>query len=185
MTHELIQSAEERMKKALESVKHEFNGIRTGKASPQLLDTVKVDAYGSMVPMQQVGNVSAPEPRLIVVQPWDKSLIKAICKGINEAQLGLSPTDDGNVVRIPIPTLTEERRKDLVKLISKFAEEGRVHVRQIRHDLLRSIKEQEKDGELPADDATRLSAEAQKLTDRFTGQVDEILKKKTADVMEV
>lgn len=185
MTHELIRSAEERMKKALDSVRHEFNGIRTGKASPQLLDTVKVDAYGSMVPMQQVGNVSAPEARLLVVQPWDKSLIKAICKGINEAQLGLSPTDDGNVVRIPIPTLTEERRKELVKLISKFAEEGRVHVRQVRHDLLKTIKEQEKNGELPADDATRLSAEAQKLTDRFTAQVDEILKKKTAEVMEV
>ena len=185
MTHELIQSAEERMKKALESVRHEFGGIRTGKASPQLLDTVKVDAYGTMMPMQQVGNVSAPEPRLLVIQPWDKNLIKAICKAINEAQLGLSPTDDGNVVRIPIPTLTEERRKDLVKLISKFAEEGRVHVRQVRHELLKSIKEQEKEGALPADDATRLSAEAQKLTDRFTGQIDEFLKKKTAEVMEV
>ena len=185
MTHELIQSAEERMKKALESVRHEFGGIRTGKASPQLLDTVKVDAYGTMMPMQQVGNVSAPEPRLLVIQPWDKNLIKAICKAINEAQLGLSPTDDGNLVRIPIPTLTEERRKDLVKLISKFAEEGRVHVRQVRHDLIKSIKEQEKEGALPADDATRLTAEAQKLTDRFTGQIDEFLKKKTAEVMEV
>ena len=185
MTHELIQSAEERMKKALESVRHEFGGIRTGKASPQLLDTVKVDAYGTMMPMQQVGNVSAPEPRLLVIQPWDKNLIKAICKAINEAQLGLSPTDDGNLVRIPIPTLTEERRKDLVKLISRFAEEGRVHVRQVRHELLKSIKEQEKEGVLPADDATRLAAEAQKLTDRFTGQIDEFLKKKTAEVMEV
>lgn len=185
MTHELIQSAEERMKKALESVRHEFGGIRTGKASPQLLDTVKVDAYGTMMPMQQVGNVSAPEPRLLVIQPWDKNLIKAICKAINEAQLGLSPTDDGNLVRVPIPTLTEERRKDLVKLISKFAEEGRVHVRQVRHDLIKSIKEQEKEGALPADDAARLSAEAQKLTDRFTGQIDEFLKKKTAEVMEV
>lgn len=185
MTHELIQAAEERMKKALESVRHEFSGIRTGKASPQLLDTVKVESYGTSVPIQQVGSVSAPEPRLLVVQPWDKSLIKAICKGINEAQLGLNPTDDGNVVRIPLPTLTEERRKDLAKLISKFAEEGRVHVRQVRHDLLKSIKEQEKSGALPGDDATRLSGEAQKLTDRFTAQIDELLKKKTAEVMEV
>ena len=185
MSHKLIVDAEERMKKAVESVRHEFVGIRTGKASPQLLDTVKVEAYGSHVPLQQVGSVSAPEPRLLVIQPWDKSLIKAICKGVNEAQLGVNPTDDGSVVRIPIPTLTEERRKDLVKLISKFAEEGRVHVRQIRHDLLKAVKEQEKAGTLPGDDATRLSGEAQKLTDKHIGAIDEMLKKKTAEVMEV
>src|SRR5258708_37314771 len=166
MQSKTLHEAEERMKKAVEFVRHELAGIRTGKASPQLLDTVKVDAYGTTVPLQQVGSVGAPEPRLLVIQPWDKSLIKAICKGVNEANLGLNPTDDGSVVRIPIPTLTEERRKDLVKLISKFAEEGRVHVRQVRHDLLKAVKEQEKAGTLPGDDATRLSAEAQKLTDK-------------------
>lgn len=185
MASKTLTDTDERMKKALEHVRHELSGIRTGKASPQLLDTVKVEAYGSMVPIQQVGSVSAPEPRLLVIQPWDKGLIKAICKGVNEAQLGLNPTDDGSVVRIPIPTLTEERRKDLVKLISKFAEEGRVAVRQVRHDANKDLKSQEDAGTLPADDAKRQTGEVQKLTDKYIGSIDEMLKKKTAEVMEV
>ncbi len=185
MAHKYLVEAEERMKKALESVRHELSGIRTGKASPGLLDTVKVEAYGSSVPIQQVGTVSAPEPRLLVVQPWDKSLIKAITKGINEANLGLYPADDGVVVRIPVPTLTEERRKDMVKLISKFAEEGRVHVRQVRHEANKQLKDAEHSGELPADDAKRFTAESQKLTDKYIALIDDVLRKKTADVMEV
>ncbi len=185
MASKTLNDAEERMKKALDFVRHELSGIRTGKASPQLLDTVKVEAYGTHVPLQQVGSVGAPEPRLLVIQPWDKSLIKAICKGVNEANLGLNPTDDGSVVRIPIPTLTEERRKDLVKLISKFAEEGRVHIRQVRHDANKELKHQEDAGTLPADDAKRQTADVQKMTDRYIGLVDELLKKKTAEVMEV
>ena len=185
MQSKTLHEAEERMKKAVEFVRHELTGIRTGKASPQLLDTVKVEAYGTAVPIQQVGSVSAPEARLLVIQPWDKSLIKAICKGVNEANLGLNPTDDGSVVRIPIPTLTEERRKDLVKLISKFAEEGRVAIRQVRHDANKELKVQEDDGTMPADDAKRQIAEVQKMTDKYTGQIDESLKKKTAEVMEV
>jgi len=180
-----LHEAEERMKKAVEFVRHELTGIRTGKASPGLLDTVKVEAYGTHVPLQQVASVSAPEPRLLVIQPWDKSLIKAICKGVNEAQLGLNPTDDGTLVRIPIPTLTEERRKDLVKLINKFAEEGRVAVRQVRHDANKDLKTHEDAGTLPADDAKRQTAEVQKLTDKSIAQIDELLKKKTAEVMEV
>ena len=185
MATKTLIDAEERMKKALEHVRHELGGVRTGKASPQLLDTVKVEAYGSHVPIQQVGSVSAPEARLLVIQPWDKSLIKAICKGVNEAQLGLNPTDDGSVVRIPIPALTEERRKDLVKLVAKFAEEGRVAMRQVRHDANKELKALEDDGSLPADDAKRQTAEVQKMTDKYTGAIDEMLKKKTAEVMEV
>jgi len=185
MSHKIVVEAEERMKKAVDSVRHEFTGVRTGKASPGLLDTVKVDAYGTVVPLLQVASVSAPEPRLLMIQPYDKSQIKAITKGINEANLGLHPADDGQVVRIPIPTLTEERRKELVKLISRFAEEGRVHVRQVRHDALHHIKEDEKAGSIPADDAKHLQAEAQRLTDRYVGLIDELLKKKTAEVMEV
>src|SRR6266850_6016745 len=185
MQSKTLHEAEERMKKAVEFVRHELTGIRTGKASPQLLDTVKVEAYGTAVPLQQVGSVSAPEPRLLVIQPWDKSLIKAICKGVNEANLGLNPTDDGSVVRIPIPTLTEERRKDMVKLISKFAEEGRVHIRQVRHEVLKDVKAKESDGDLAEDDSKRLATDVQKLTDRYIGMVDELLKKKTAEVMEV
>lgn len=185
MSSKTLTEADERMKKALEHVRHELGGIRTGKASPTLLDTVKVEAYGTHVPLQQVASVSAPEPRLLVIQPWDKGLIKNICKGVNEAQLGLNPTDDGNVVRVPIPNLTEERRKDLVKLISKFAEEGRVAIRQVRHDANKDLKSQEDAGTLPADDAKRQTAEVQKMTDKYTGQIDDMLKKKTAEVMEV
>ncbi|MCC6650850.1 MAG: ribosome recycling factor [Candidatus Eisenbacteria bacterium] len=185
MPQKILAEAEERMKKAIEGVRHEFSGIRTGKASAGLLDTVKVEAYGSSMSLVQVASVSAPEPRLLVIQPYDKGLIKAITKGINESNLGLSPQDDGQVVRIPIPSLTEERRKDLVKLISKFAEEGRVHIRQVRHDMLKVIKEQEKEGLIPGDDSKHLQTDAQKLTDKYTGQIEEMLKKKTAEIMEV
>lgn len=185
MSHKILVEAEERMKKALESVRHEFSGVRTGKASPALLDTVKVEAYGSTMTLVQVSSVSTPEPRMLMVQPFDKSLIKAITKGINEANLGLHPADDGQVIRIPIPTLTEERRKELVKLINKFAEEGRVHIRQVRHDALKHIKDGEKEGEIPGDDSKHLQTDAQKLTDKYVGLIEELLKKKTAEVMEV
>ena len=185
MAHKLIVAAEERMKKALEAVRRELATIRSGKASPALLDTVRVEAYGQAVPIQQVGSVSAPEPRLLVVQPWDKSLIKAITRAIQASELGLNPTDDGTVVRVPIPALTEDRRKDLVKLVAKLAEEGRVHVRQVRHDVNKDVKTQEHDHEMPEDEAKRLVGEVQKLTDRTIAQIDELLKKKTAEVMEV
>jgi len=183
--NKLIAEAEERMKKALEGTRREFATIRSGKASPALLDTVKVEAYGSHVPIQQVGSVSAPEPRLLVVQPWDRSLVKAIHKAILQSELGLNPTDDGVVIRIPIPTLTEERRKDMVKLVSKLAEEGRVHVRQVRHDVIKDVKAQEGAHAIPEDESHRLQTEAQKLTDRYVGLIDEMLKKKTAEVLEV
>jgi ribosome recycling factor len=181
----LMVEIEERMKKALESARRELVGIRGGKASPALLDTVRVEAYGSPVPLIQVGSVTAPEPRLIVIQPWDKSLLKAITRAIQLADLGLNPTDDGTVVRVPLPSLTEERRKDLVKLISKLAEEGRVHVRQIRHDALKDLKVQESGGHVSEDETKRLGAEIQKLTDRYIALVDDLLKKKTVEVMEV
>jgi len=180
MTNKVLSDAEERMKKAVEAARRELTSIRSGKASPALLDTVRVEAYGQMSPLQQVGTVSAPEARLIVVQPWDKSLIKAITRAIQMSELGLNPTDDGSVVRVPIPQLTEERRKDLVKVIAKLTEEGRVHVRQVRHDVNHSIKQQQHDHEIPEDDAKHLTAEVQKLTDRYIAMLDEILKKKTA-----
>ena len=185
MVHKVLVEAEERMKKALEAARRELAGIRSGKASPALLDTVRVEAYGQTMPLNQVGQVTAPEARLLVVQPYDRSLVKAVSRAILQADLGLNPTDDGTVVRVPIPTLTEERRRDLVKLIAKFAEEGRVHVRQVRHDVLHDLKKQGKDGTLPEDEERRLEAETQKLTDRYIGVVDEMLKKKTAEVMEV
>ncbi len=185
MANKTIVETEERMKKAVEGVRRELSGIRTGKATPALLDTVRVEAYGQPMPLNQVGQVTAPEPRLLVVQPYDKSLVKAVHKAIQQSDLGLNPTDDGIVVRVPIPTLTEERRRDLVKLIARFAEEGRVHLRQIRHDLIHELKRQGKEGTLPEDEERRLEAEGQKLTDRYVAAVDDLLKKKTAEVMEV
>ena len=185
MVNKILADAEERMKKALEAVRREFTTIRGGKASPALLDTVRVEAYGQLVALREVSQVSAPEPRLLVVQPYDKSLVKAVTKGILLAELGLNPTDDGALVRVPIPTLTEERRKDMVKLLSKLAEEGRVHIRQVRHDVNKDIKHQQEAGAAAEDEAKRLIAEVQKLTDRYVGSVDELLKKKTAEVMEV
>ena len=185
MLNKVLVEVEERMKKALEGVRHEFAGIRTGKASPALLDTIRVEAYGQSVSLKEVGQVSAPEVRLLVVQPWDKSLVKAVSRAIQQSDLGLNPTDDGVIVRIPIPALTEERRKDMVKLVAKLAEEGRVHVRQVRHDINKDLKRQQDDGSLSEDDAKRMTVEVQKATDRYIGLVDELLKKKTTEVMEV
>jgi ribosome recycling factor len=185
MIQKTVTDAEERMKKALEAVRRELSSIRSGKASPALLDTIRVEAYGQQVSLKEVGSVSAPEPRLLVVQPWDKALVKAVSKAIQQSELGLNPTDDGVVVRVPIPALTEERRKDLVKLVAKLVEEGRVHMRQVRHDVNKDIRHQQEGGSISEDDAKRLTAEVQKLTDRYVAMVDEMLKKKTSEVMEV
>jgi ribosome recycling factor len=185
MTNQINANAEERMKKVLEATRRELSGIRGGKATPALLDTVRVDAYGQMMSLNQVGSVTAPEPRLLVVQPWDKSLIKAISKALQASELGLNPTDDGVVVRVPVPALSEDRRRDLVKVISKLAEEGRVHIRQIRHDVNKDVKHQQSEGRISEDDGHKLTAEMQKLTDRYIAMVDEVLRKKTAEVMEV
>jgi ribosome recycling factor len=185
MVNKILVDAEERMKKLLEATRKELAGIRSGKATPALLDLIRVEAYGQPVPLNQVGSVTAPEPRLLVVQPWDKSLVKAISRAIQQSELGLNPTDDGTVVRVPIPVLTEERRRDLVKLIARLTEEGRVHIRQVRHDVNKDIKAQETSGATSEDDAKRLVAEVQKLTDRYIGLIDELLKKKTAEIMEV
>ena len=185
MVNKVVTDTEERMKKVLEATRRELAGIRSGKATPALLDLVRVEAYGQAVPLNQVGSVTAPEPRLLVVQPWDKSLVKTVSRAIQQSDLGLNPTDDGSVVRVPIPALTEERRRDLVKLISKLAEEGRVHVRQVRHDVSKEVKTQESDGTISEDEAKRLVSEIRKLTDRYIALIDDLLKKKTAEVMEV
>jgi ribosome recycling factor len=185
VANKILHDTDERMKKQIEAVRRELSGIRTGKASPALLDTIKVEAYGTMTPLNQVGSVSAPEPRLLVIQPWDKGLVRAISKAIQSSDLGLNPVDDGTVVRVPIPSMTEERRKDIVKAVAKLAEEGRVHVRQVRHDVNKDVKHQETEGTIAQDESKRLVAEVQKLTDHAIAQIDELLKKKTAEVMEV
>lgn len=180
-----LQKARQRMDGAIEALRREFAGVRTGKASPALLDTVKVEAYGSVVPINQVGTVSAPEARMLIVQPWDKGLLKAIEKGLRESDLGLNPSNDGSIIRIPIPPLTEERRKEYVRLLHKQAEEGRVAVRNVRRDANDEVKHRQKDEGLSEDDIRREQSEVQKLTDQYIAKIEELLKHKEAEVMEV
>jgi len=180
-----LQKAKQRMEAALESLRREFGGVRTGKASPALLDTVRVEAYGSRVPLNQVGTVAAPEPRMLTVQPWDRSLMKDIERALRESDLGLNPSNDGQIIRIPIPALTEERRKEYVRMLHKLAEEGRVAIRQARKDANDEVKAREKKEHLSEDDVRREQGEIQKLTDGFIAKVDEALKHKEAEVMEV
>ena len=181
----LLAETEEKMKKALEGARKELASIRTGRATTSLLDTVHVMYYGNPTPLSQVASVSAPEPRLLVVQPWEKHMVTEISKAIQKADLGLNPTDDGNVVRVPIPSLTEERRKDMVKLIGKLAEEGRVHVRQVRREANDELKKMLKDGAIPQDDEKRAEQDIQKATDRHIALIEELLTRKTAELMEV
>ena len=180
-----IAHARERMDKSIAAVQREFGAVRSGKATPALLDTVRVEAYGSRMPLNQVASVSAPEPRLLIVQPWDKSLLSEVEKGIQNADLGLNPSNDGNVVRVPIPALTEERRKDLVRMLHKLAEEGRVAVRQVRQDANKDIKQRQAKHELSEDEARREMDEVQKLTDAHIKKIDDLLAHKEEEVMEV
>jgi ribosome recycling factor len=180
-----LQEARNDMEKALEALRRDFSGVRTGKASPALLDTVRVDAYGSPTPLNQVASVSAPEARLLVVQPWDRGLMPAVEKAIRESDLGLNPSNDGKVIRVPIPALTEERRKEYVRLLHKMAEEGRVVVRHARKEANDRIKARQKGGDLSEDEARREQDEVQKLTDSYIDRIEELLKHKEAEVMEV
>ncbi len=180
-----LQKARQRMEGALEALRREFSSVRTGKASPALLDSVRVEAYGSRVPLNQVGTVSAPEPRMLTITPWDKSVIKDIERAIRESDLGLNPSNDGALVRIPVPALTEERRREFVKQLHKIAEEGRVAVRQARKDANDDVKARQKDEGMSEDDVRREQGEVQKLTDQYIAKVEELLKHKEAEVMEV
>jgi ribosome recycling factor len=178
-------AAREHMEGAVEALRREFATVRTGKATPALLDTVKVEAYGSTVPLNQVASISAPEPRLLVVQPWDRGMLGPIEKGIQTSDLGLNPANDGKIIRVPIPALTEERRREYVRLLHKMAEEGRVSIRHARKEANDEIKRRQKDGEISEDDARREQDEVQKLTDRYIQQLDDLLRHKEAEVMEV
>ncbi len=184
MAHPILKDAENRMKKAVDSNRDELAKIRTGKASPALLDSVRVNYYGSPVPLKQISNINTPEPRLITVQPWEKNLIGEIEKAILKADLGFNPQNDGTTIRIPIPQLTEERRQEFVKICRKLAEDGRVAVRNVRRDALEHLKKAKKDGEIPEDEEKAYEKELQKLTDKQTGQIDEILKHKETEIMQ-
>jgi ribosome recycling factor len=166
-------------------MRREFTSVRTGKASPALLDVVRVDAYGSKMPINQVATVSAPEPRLLIIQPWDKSLTHAIEKAIQTAELGLNPANDGNVIRVPIPALTEERRKEMVKMLHKLAEEGRVAIRHARQEANKELKRKQSAHEVSEDEVHKQMDEVQKMTDNYIHKIDELVKGKEVEVMEV
>lgn len=182
---ELLEDARERMHKSVESSHHEFSTVRTGRASPSLLDRVVVDYYGAMTPLNQLSTISAPEARLLTVQPYDKSSIKAIEKAINESDVGLTPSNDGNVIRLSVPELTEERRKDLVKVLRNLAEEGRIAIRNVRRDTMHQLRELKSEGEASSDDEHRAEVELQKLTDGNVGELDAILKAKEEEILAV
>lgn len=180
-----IRQMSDQMDAAVEAMRREFASVRTGKASPALLDTVRVDAYGSKMPLNQVASVSTPEPRLIVVQPWDKSVLNEIERAIRGADLGLNPSNDGNIIRVPIPPLSEERRKDMVRLLHKLAEEGRISVRHARQEANKEIKRLEGEHEISEDEARRQLAEVQRLTDEYVASIDELMKAKELEILEV
>jgi ribosome recycling factor len=185
MIKELYSDAEERMKKAMESIGRELASIRTGKATPALLDGVKVDYYETMTPLSQVANISVPDPRLLVIQPWEKKLIPDIVKAIHKSDLGLNPQADANVVRLPIPPLTEERRKVLVKLVKKSAEDGKIAIRNIRRDANEALKKAEKAKGISEDESRKAQEHVQEITDEHIELLDEMVKKKEEEVMEV
>jgi ribosome recycling factor len=185
MSDAIFKDCETKMTNALEALKRELAKLRVGKASPALLDGVLVEAYGSQTPLNQVGTVGAPEPRLLVVQPWDKSLIGAIEKAIRASDLGLNPSSDGQVVRVPIPALTEERRKELVKIAKGYAEDSRVEVRNHRRDANDALKKAQKDGDLTEDQEKRGHDRVQELTDKYIKNVDSILKTKEMEILEI
>ena len=182
---DLLDDAGERMQKSVESTTHEFSSVRTGRASPHLLDRVMVDYYGVQTPLKQLSNIGSPEARLLSITPYDKGSIKAIEKAILESDVGLTPSNDGQIIRLVIPELTEERRRDLVKVVHRLAEEGRIAVRNVRRDVMHDLRELKNDGELGSDDEHRAEAELQKLTDKHIGDIDTALEHKEKDILEV
>jgi ribosome recycling factor len=182
---DLIQDATRRMDKSVEAAQTEFSTLRTGRASPALLDRVQIDYYGQQTPLKQLATIGAPEPRLLTIQPFDPNSVATIERAIQESDLGLTPSNDGKLIRLPIPQLTEERRKDLVKIVRQMAEDGRIAVRNVRRDVMHHLKELVDKGEVGTDEERRAEERVQKLTDENTHTIDELLKKKEAEILEV
>ena len=180
-----LSDIERRMDGALEALNREFGGLRTGRASPALLDPLTVDAYGSQMPLNQVGTVNAPEARLLTVQVWDQQLVKAVEKSVVESNLGLNPQTEGNLIRIPIPDLSEERRVELKKIAGKYAEQGKIAIRNVRRDGMDTLKQMERDGEISQDEQKSQSEEIQKLTDAQISKIDAMLESKESEIMQV
>lgn len=182
---ELLADARERMAKSVESTRHEFGSVRTGRATPALLDRIVVDYYGASTPLRQLATISSPEARLLTVQPYDKSSIKAIERAILESDVGLTPNNDGNLIRLGVPELTEERRRQLVKVARQIAEEGRVAIRNVRRDVMQDLRELKGAGDAGSDDEHRAELELQKVTDARISELDELLVHKEAEILEV
>ncbi len=180
-----LSAAERRMQGALDSVRREFSTIRTGRANPAILDRVEVEAYGSRMPLRSVANVGVPEPRLLTVTPFDPGTLKAIERAIDHADIGLNPQNDGKIIRLPIPELTEDRRKQFIRMVRSYAEEGRVSVRNVRRDEMRDLQELKKMGEISEDDERRAEAELQQLTNEYIKRMDSALIDKEAELLEV
>ena len=185
MIDELLQDAREHMDKSVDATRHKFGSVRTGRASPSLLDRIQVEYYGTATPLRQLATINAPEARLLTVQPYDKSSIKAIERAIRESDIGLNPSNDGQIIRLAIPELTEERRRDLVKVVRGLAEEGRVALRNIRRDVMHDLRELRDSGEAGADDEHRAEDALQKITDEKVKELDAVLKAKEAEILEV
>ncbi len=185
MIENFIGDATQRMDKSVEATHEHFNSVRTGRATPALLDRITIDYYGTPTPLKNLATISAPEPRLLSIQPFDPSSIKQIEKTIQESDLGLTPSNDGKLIRLPIPQLTEERRKELVKVVRGMAEEGRVAVRNVRRDAIKHLEELVKNGDVGDDEERAAEGRVQKLTDEHTSKIDDLLKRKEAEIMEV
>jgi ribosome recycling factor len=185
LTDELLVDAKDRMAKSVQSTNHEFGSVRTGRASPALLDRIVVEYYGAATPLKQLATINAPEARLLTVQPFDQSSIKAIEKAIMESDIGLTPNNDGRLIRLGVPELNEERRRELVKVVRHIAEEGRVAIRNVRRDVMHDLRELKDAGDAGADDEHRAEVELQKLTDSSIAELDTLLKGKEAEILEV
>jgi ribosome recycling factor len=185
MDPKTLKDTEDRMKKAVETIRNEVATVRTNRATTSLLDGIKVDYYGTPTQLQQVASVSVPEPRMLVIQPWERSTLIEIVKAIQKSDLGLTPVDDGTVIRLSLPALTEERRKDLVKVLGRLIEDGRVRIRTIRHEVNDDLKKLERDHKVSEDDAKKTRTDVQKLHDRYIALLDELFQKKQVEIMEV
>jgi len=181
---EILLDTEERMEKAVASLRSDLMGIRTGRASPALLDRIRVEAYGSTLPLSQMATVAVPEPRLMTIRPWDVSTLGAIEKAILKSDLGLTPNNDGRIIRLVVPALTDERRRDLARLVSRRTEEARVAIRNLRRDALKSLTDLQKSGEISEDDFYQARDDLQRLTDEYTAKADELGEQKQAEIME-
>jgi len=185
MVKDTLAQAETKMKKSVDALRHHLGAIRTGRASPALVEHIHVEYYGSEMPLNQLANVSVPEPRMLVIQPWDQGAIKAIEKAIQHSELGINPTNDGRIIRLGIPPLTEQRRRDLTKLVKKEVEESKIALRNLRRDAQNDLKKLETDKHISSDELKRAQERLQELTDRYTREMDQVGAAKEAEVMEV